>query len=166
VTSRLTPEAMALVGTTETGAFQVSRHDFQRWAEAVGDRNPLYFDVEYARAHGHPDVVMPPLFLSRALGVLRDLGTLRPDGIPWSIDDELGALPPRRMAGGEEWSFARHVYPGEAISWQRQLVDLTEKKGRLGTFVLITWRTTYTTDDGAVVAVNTATLLALDKEER
>ena len=51
----------------------VTQREFQRWAAAVGDRNPLYFDREYARAHGYPDLVMPPMYLQHVPAGVVDL---------------------------------------------------------------------------------------------
>lgn len=158
--SLLTSEALAMIGTSETGEVKIVKRDFQRWAAAAGDHNPLYFDVEVARAHGHRDVVMPPLFLSPRIEGVTHLDTLRADGIPNSMDHAM-PLPPRRMAGSEEWTFHASVYPGDLIEWRRELVNLEEKSGRSGPFVSITWVTTYTRAGGEVVAVNTNSLLAL-----
>lgn len=155
----LTPEATAMIGTSKTGSVEIVARDFQRWAAAAGDRNPLYFDAAVAKAHGHRDVVMPPLFLSPRLMSVSDLETLRPDGIPNSMDHAM-PLPPRRMAGSEEWEFHADVYPGDRITWRRELANLEEKTGRSGAFVSITWVTTYSRAD-QVVAVNTNSLLAL-----
>jgi len=69
----------ALIGTEVSRATgTVVKRDFQRWAAAVGDRNPLYFDEGYARAQGYRDVVMPPLFLSYVTAGVMDLAQLRP----------------------------------------------------------------------------------------
>ena len=48
--SLIPAEARARIGT-ETGRAQgrVVRQEFQRWAAAVKDRNPLYFDADFAR---------------------------------------------------------------------------------------------------------------------
>lgn len=158
--SLLTSEALAMIGASESGGVDIIARDFQRWAAAVGDRNRLYFDAEYARAHGHPDVVMPPLFLSTRLMSITDLDNLRPDGIPNSMDHAM-PLPPRRMAGSEEWNFHAPAYGGDVIHWRRELVDLEEKAGRSGPFVAITWVTTYRKAPDILVALNINSLLAL-----
>ncbi len=53
------------VAATATG--EVNRRDWQRWAAAVGDHNPLWFDPEYARAQGYRDIICPPLYLQYAI---------------------------------------------------------------------------------------------------
>ena len=155
----LTAEALAAVGTWEAGEIVIRRDEFQRWAAAAGDRNPLYFDVEFARAHGHPDVVMPGLFLSPNVGRIPVLDAMRPDGINASPYDDL-PLPPRRMAGGEEWEFYDHVYPDATIFWRKELAGLEEKHGSAGPFVVMTWITEYRGVDG-LVARHIHRLLAL-----
>jgi acyl dehydratase len=69
--------------TTPPALNEVERGAIRRFAEALGDGNPIYFDADYARASGMPNVVAPPTFplsfhtgsdLREALGVsLRSL---------------------------------------------------------------------------------------------
>ncbi|MEZ5223728.1 MAG: MaoC family dehydratase N-terminal domain-containing protein [Ilumatobacteraceae bacterium] len=152
-------EARSLVGTSERGTLRVTALDFQRWAAAIGDHNPLWFDPEHARSKGHPDVVMPPLFLSRGIGNVTRLDVLRPDGIPAGIDEQL-PLPSRRMAGEDAWEFRSWAHAGDELEWERVLVGLDEKQGRSGTFVSILWETTFR-NASDVVAINRQQLLAL-----
>ena len=58
----------------------ILRRDWQRWAYAVGDENPLYFDPDYARAAGYADVICPPLYVQYATLGAVPLWSLRPDG--------------------------------------------------------------------------------------
>ena len=49
--SLIDAESASRVGTVAASATgEVNRRDWQRWAAAVGDHNPLYFDPNYARA--------------------------------------------------------------------------------------------------------------------
>ncbi|MGI5349448.1 FAS1-like dehydratase domain-containing protein [Streptomyces sp. CA-250714] len=57
--------------------YEVGREKIREFAEAIGDDNPAYTDVEAARALGHPDVIAPPTFVfsvtfQEAAGVVRD----------------------------------------------------------------------------------------------
>src|SRR5690349_1714529 len=40
--------------------YEVSRELIRRFADAIGDANPAYRDVEAAKALGYPDVIAPP----------------------------------------------------------------------------------------------------------
>jgi acyl dehydratase len=44
--------------------YEVSRELIRRFADAIGDPNPAYRDVEAAKALGHPEVIAPPTFLT------------------------------------------------------------------------------------------------------
>ena len=107
-TSLIPDEARARIGSeTARATGRVVKQEFQRWAAAVKDRNPLYFDADFARAHGYRDVVMPPMYLSHVTLGVADLDALRPDGIPGGGGPNDLPLPntPRRMAGGESIAF-------------------------------------------------------------
>jgi acyl dehydratase len=45
-----------------TEPYEVSRVKIREFADAIGDRNPVYRDREAAKAAGHPDVIAPPTF--------------------------------------------------------------------------------------------------------
>ncbi|HEY7054698.1 MAG TPA: acyl dehydratase, partial [Mycobacterium sp.] len=48
--SLIDAESAARVGTVAaTASGEVNRRDWQRWAAAVGDHNPLWFDAGFAR---------------------------------------------------------------------------------------------------------------------
>jgi acyl dehydratase len=162
VTDLIPAEALAMIGTElehRTGV--VIRKEFQRWAAAVRDLNPLYFDPDFACQHGYRDVIMPPLFLPHVITGVADLDELRPDGIPAIAP--AGKVPlttPRRMAGGEDTTFAGPVYPDDAITAVRVLTGLAHKHGRSGEFVVLSWQVTYTNQDGAIVARTDGTTIA------
>ena len=42
--------------------YAIGREKVREFAAAVGETNPLYFDLDAARAAGHADVVAPPMF--------------------------------------------------------------------------------------------------------
>jgi acyl dehydratase len=161
----VTQAARQAVGTVVAeSSGTVVRRDFQRWAAAVADHNPLYFDDETARRHGYREAVAPPLYLQYVTSGVVALETLRPDGIPnGSGSASVVPLPgcTRWMAGGEHTSFFEPVYDGDRISSTRTITGVDEKHGRSGAFVLITSTIRYTRDaDGVVVAESTITTIA------
>lgn len=144
---------------------EVMARDFQRWAAAVGDLNPLYFDAEFARANGHRDVVMPPMFLPCVTSQPTFLDALRPDGtrkgrvamgpLPEDLD-----LPPRRMGGGDRRWFYRCVHPGDVITSRREITGIEEKAGKSGPLVVVTWETIDRTRDGDLVGRCVSSMIA------
>ena len=54
----------SIVGTEEPArTFDVERGRLRFFAKAIGETDPVYTDVEAARAAGHPDLPVPPTFL-------------------------------------------------------------------------------------------------------
>jgi acyl dehydratase len=160
--SLIDDESAARVGTViATAGGEVNRRDWQRWAAAVGDHNPLWFDGEYARAHGYRDVICPPMFLQCAVLEVTALGDLRPDGTTGAASGSL-AFPraPRRMAGGENIIFYLPAYHRDEIKMVRTLDSIVEKEGRSGRFVLVTLRGEYRNQDRDLVAEATTSIIA------
>jgi acyl dehydratase len=136
----------------------VIKKEFQRWAAAVGDLNPLYFDEQYARSAGHQDVVMPPLFLPRVMDGVWLPDQIRPDGIA----DEGGLkvlLGAKRVHGKAELEFNKSVYPGEIIRAEITLAGAEPKTGRSGKFIVVTWETVYINKHGLKVGKITDTMI-------
>lgn len=156
-------DAREFIGrVTNEASGTVVKKEFQRWAAAVKDRNPLYFDDEYAKAHGFREVVAPPLYVQYVTLGVANLDGLRPDGIPGGSGSGDIPLPkcPRRMAGGEDYTFYEPIYDGDVINAKRTVTDIQEKHGRSGAFVLVTSTTTYTRGDGTKVAEANASMIA------
>jgi acyl dehydratase len=160
--SLIDDESAARVGTVAaTATGEVNRRDWQRWASAVGDHNPLWFDPGYARAHGYQDVICPPLFLQYTILGVTTLDQLRPDGSSGAVSGSL-AFPraPRRMAGGESMTFHLPAYHRDEIEMVRTVESIIEKDGRSGKFVLVTWRTVYSNQRRELVAEATTSMIA------
>ena len=147
------------VAATATG--EANRRDWQRWAAAVDDHNPLWFEPEYARAQGYRDIICPPLFLQYAVLGVTTLDGLRPDGSSGAASGSL-AFPraPRRMAGGESTTFFGPAYHRDEIEMVRTIESIVEKQGRSGPFVLVTWRTVYRNQRRELVAEATTSMIA------
>jgi acyl dehydratase len=86
---------------------------------------PLYFNAEYARAHGHPGVVLDPLLvLCTVVGL--------------SVEDLSEAGGP--FLGVDDVRFHVPVYPGDTLTAHSTVLSLRESRKRAG-FGIVTWRT-------------------------
>lgn len=162
--SLIPPETQTLVGQllTEPTTVVIEARESQRYALAVGDENPVYFDEEAAKAAGHRTIVAPPTFVTHAVVPPRPNDRLRTDGL-WRTDDGVRLEVSRMMFGGEEWDFLEPVCVGDTITAETRLADLDQKEGSKGPFVRVVRETTFTrlddptgpghgTDAGTVVA--------------
>ncbi|MER7006071.1 MaoC family dehydratase N-terminal domain-containing protein [Dactylosporangium sp. NPDC000555] len=156
-------ETLALVGQEimRTSGVAVLREG-QRYAAAVRDANPLYHDDAYARRYGYRGAILPSLFLQYLVMGAYRLDELRKDGGAATGDAAGIPLPdcPRIMAGGVDWRFHLPVYDGDVVEHTRTLAGIEEKRGRSGSFVLLTSRNTYRRQDGELIAESTSRLIA------
>ncbi len=151
------PEAYDMIGKvlgTRSGV--VFEKEAQRFAAAVGDYNPIYFEDEAAKAQGYKGVVAPPMFLSQvAQGVTR-VDNLTTDGLAAGGNRRDVPLNVHRvMAGGEEIEFFEPIYPGDIITMETKVLAIEEKEGRSGRFVIVTRASDCTNQDGVLVGINT-----------
>jgi acyl dehydratase len=152
--SLIPPEAWQMVGEAlgEATTGTIYAKETQRFAHAVGDHNPIYFDEEAARAAGYEGLVCPPTYLGYATVGSEPLSQLRADGL-WKGGRQAIPLKVKRtMFGGEEWDFLLPVLVGDIVFAVSRVKSLEEKSGSSGRFVLITRETTYTNQRGETVA--------------
>jgi itaconyl-CoA hydratase len=111
---------------------------------------PLYFNAEYARAHGHPNVVVDPLLaLCTAVGL--------------SVEDLSEAGGP--FLGVEDVEFHRPIYPGDTLTAQSTVVSKRESESR-PTFGVVTWKTEGRNQRGELVLSYRRTNLVAKKGAR
>ncbi len=116
----------------------ITARDIAKFAHATGETDPMYFDVEAARAAGYRDVVAPPMFyllLRSEPYHLRPRDQLERDGSP---SEDIPALAlTRAMAGETELTFDGRFVAGDMVTCRKRLADLTEKQGRSGPLVFL-----------------------------
>ena len=115
-----------VIGKTFAPAtYAVGREKIREYARAVGETDPLYLDVETARAAGYADVVAPPMF-----AVVYSL----PAVWPALFDEEVGIDFARMVHGGQEFAWGPVVVAGDEITTTTSLKDVSERRGN-GFFV-------------------------------
>jgi acyl dehydratase len=157
--SLITEEARAMLGQPlgPPSSGEVLHKEIQRYAYAAGDDNPLYFDADYARAAGYAGTIAPPLFFDVPLREAVPLSELRTDGLAKASQAPVPLKVNRVMAGGQEVEFLQPIYPGDTLTAETRLVDITERTGRSGPLVLVVRETTYTNQHGEVVVKSRST---------
>jgi acyl dehydratase len=132
---------------------KINQRDMERFAVAVGDSNPLFFDHAFAREHGYPGAIAPPLYLSSVLGW--EPGppedSLRPDGTP---HDDAMAVPIRGlrvMGGGQELEFHQPVTAGMDVVMEFSVSQAELKQGRSGPLLVVQLQKRFLTTDGSPI---------------
>lgn len=130
----------------------ISATDIARYARAIGETDPVFFDSEAARAAGHADVVAPPYFpytIRMQAANLRDRGDLEPDGS--SSEDVPPVETSRAMAGETKIEMGVPIVAGDTITLKKEIIDLYEKSGRSGDLVFVVQAFTFTNQRGELV---------------
>jgi acyl dehydratase len=170
----VTEDIKALVGSkgpVETAAVPIDADMLRRFVQGVMEPDPAHWDEEVATIRfGEGGIPAPPLFpghaFRRAPGDPDPLDRLaeEPD---WdgAGGGGIGGLPmidlplKRILNGGTEAEFFQLARVGDTISSQAEYVEITEREGRSGTMVIVKVRTTYTNQDGDVLARVTNSLI-------
>ena len=139
-TNFLTEEmrAQAIGIASEPVGLDVEKGHVRRFAEAVGDANPLWSDEAAARMTRYGGIIAPPTFLRS----LRVELPQPPFEIPFT----------RVLDGGSEWEHFEPVRVGDRITAVVRIADIYERGGRMGTMLFVIAETTYTNQLGEVVA--------------
>ena len=100
--------------------YAVGREKVREYAHAVGETNPLYLNVEAARAAGYADVVAPPMFAVVYAG--RSI-------TPALFDPEVGIDFARMLHGGQEFRWGPVVVAGDEIATTTTVKDISARSG-------------------------------------
>lgn len=154
--SLLTAEIKAMVGEeAELPVLEeIGKTSIIRYAHAISDLNPLYFDEEYAKKTEFGGVIAPPTYIFDVVSADTETGD---DG----RDLTRIALPGFRVArGGNEYQFFEPVRPGDVISRKRKIIDVFERDSKkVGKIIFIVYDTTYTNQEGKLLSINRETLM-------
>ena len=135
----------------------IERGKVREFALAVGEDNPIYFDVEEARRAGLPDVVAPPTFsVTQIWQVSRE-----------EREERLGAnLDYGRVLHGEqEFTYKRLPFAGEVLKAEMRISKDFSKEGkRGGSMRFVTYETTFTDAQGDEVLRAYYTLIETAKD--
>jgi len=129
---------------------EVEKGAIKKYADAVDDRNPLYWDDEYARNSRYGSIIAPPGFIGWP--------THWTGGMPVRLkfSDEVGTVVAqagydRVLDGGTEFEFFYPVRPGDTLSALERVADIYERESKNGNMVFIIIDVTYTNQNGALV---------------
>ena len=129
----------------------VERGRLRFFAQATGQLDPVYSDVDAARAAGHRDLPVPPTFLCC-------LSMETPE--PFDYLDKLGIDPVTILHGEQAFEYLAPVYAGDTVTFSTVVTDIYEKKGGALEFIV---RTTDVTRDGETVAQLTMSAVVRNK---
>jgi N-terminal half of MaoC dehydratase len=151
----LTDELRAAIGSASpTWTYEVTTTSVRAFARGVGYTDPVYFDVDAARRAGYRSLPAPPTYLGTPIfipGRSHDTFTVPTEGQP-TVKHGLKGL----LDGGTETEYCGDICAGDTLTVMNRLENLEIRESKaLGKMLITTQRTTYTNQDGKVVAVQT-----------
>jgi len=154
---------------THTGEPVIAR-DIRRYALAVDDLNPIYFDENAAKQGKYGGLTAPLGYISWAVGVpgsekpAKDLGE---DGLATfvGVPDVPDAWALGWVRGGEEIEFIKPVYANDRVTVNGKIVDMSEKDGKSGKLIFVTSEFVYTNQNGETLAKHRVTMIATPRKE-
>jgi hypothetical protein len=161
-----------MTGEPVTSVMPLERDTLRRFAQAIIDADPTYFDDAHAATTKFGQVVAPPLYPVHAFrlppGSPDPLDALcrdpQADGSQGSMGLGFG-LPPvempyrRLLNGGNDIEFFRALCVGEKVVGHPRYVDVTLKQGRSGPMLVVTIETRFTTEAGEPLLTNRQSLI-------
>ena len=151
----LPEEVTKLVGKGgEVRVFEVEKEAIRRFADAVDDHNPLYWDEEYARNSRYGSIIAPPGFVSSPWFSRPKSGapSADPRGELRLALAKAGYTNPASVDAGIEYDFFRPVRAGDTIAISSTIKEIIEREGKTGKMAFIITETTYTNQNGDLVA--------------
>jgi acyl dehydratase len=132
---------------------EVEKGAIRRYADAVGDNNPLYYDEEYAKKTKYGGIIAPPGFfgwakrtISSSEGLIGLIGAMIEAGYAGILD------------GGMAYDFYLPIRVGDTLVGSPKVADIALKEGKTKMMIL-RFETSYTNQNGDLVAKSYQTLI-------
>ncbi|RJP70047.1 MAG: MaoC family dehydratase [Candidatus Abyssobacteria bacterium SURF_17] len=111
--------------TTPTCKMDVEKGHIRRFAQAIGDDNPLYYDEEYAKKSRYGGIIAPPTF---------------PTVFGFEGERVLSGLDinyARLLHGEQEYEYLKPIMAGDTIRFSTKITDVDVKEGKGGAMDII-----------------------------
>jgi len=138
---------------------EVEKGAVRRYAEAVGNDNPLHRDETYAAASRYAAITAPPGFFGWPLKPVKAT-TGHPD-IVLELQEALARAGfPRILDGGITYDFYLPVRAGDILIASVMIQDVSEKEGKSGRMMVCQFETSYLNKNADLVAKSRQTFIA------
>jgi acyl dehydratase len=131
----------------EPFSFQIERGKIKEFVMAIGDLNPIYYDVETARKMGYRDIPVPPTFPT-AIEMWGGLDFK-------TLIALLGLDPLKVLHGGQEYQYIGELYAGDSVTAFPKLISAFEKRN----LRFFTIGITYKNSNGELVLYSESTII-------
>ena len=143
----------SLIGKTgETRIMEVEKGAIRRYADAIDDENPLYWDEEYAKKSRYGGMIAQPGFFgwpTKFKGMaLLTFPKLLEEITPILAQEGYG----RTLDGGMEYDFILPIMAGDTLKATPKVISVTERETKTGKMIFLIIETTFINQKGELAA--------------
>lgn len=117
---------------------EVEKGAIRKFADAIGDPNPIYRDEEFAKTTRYGRIIAPPTF-SRTF----DYGEI--PGLKFKREG--------LIHGEQHFEYFRPIYAGDVLYCSTKLADAYEKEGKLGRMTFLVYEQKGVAETGETVFI-------------
>jgi acyl dehydratase len=147
-------------------ACEVEKGSIKRFADAVEETNPLYWDEKHAAKSRYGSIIAPPGFFGWPVNLPRGMTFQRPTDIsdpPEVAEGMRAALAKagywRVVDGGIEYEFFKPVLAGDMLTAKSIVKEIREREGKTGKMAFVIIETAYHNQKDEPVAIARATAI-------
>ncbi len=145
--SVVTDEMREAIGKeSKPTTMEVDKTGCRMFARAVGHTDLIFYDEEYAKSKGYRSIVAPPGFLGTQVYTPRGGDPTEAGGGGFSIPYK------RVLNGGTECEYFDTVCAGDVLTARSKISGFNEREGSMGPMLITSRETTFTNQDGQLVA--------------
>lgn len=149
----LTAEMQAMIGwESDPWPYEVTTTGIRAFARGVGYTDPVFYDIEAAKAAGYRNLPAPPTYLGTAVF------------IPGQNDDNLSIPPgsyppvphglPNILDAGTETEYFESICGGDTLNCVARLANMETKQSKaFGIMLVMSIEFDYTNQNGNIAAV-------------
>lgn len=150
----------------------VLARDIRRYALAIDDPNPIYYDEDTAKKGKYGGLIAPPGYVCWATqnaSIEKRVNDFIDDGFGGrgflAVPEIPNVWTLGWIRGGEEYEFYKPVRVGDWVSVKYKITDISEKLGKSGKLIFITTEHTYTNQNGDLLATHRVTMIGIPREK-
>ncbi len=128
----------------------IEKEPIRRFAEAIGDNNPVYHDEDYAKKCGYRSIIAPPGFNPSYSFQIKK-------GKTQEGQDPIRSKFTRGLNGGGEYESFHPIQAGDVISITHKISDIYERDGRMGKMVFVVSETIYRNEKAEILLIQRTT---------
>jgi len=148
-------EFRSLIGKTKvfTSPDELGRLSIRRFAVAVDDTSPVYFDEEYASTTCHRGTIAPPTMIFELNhNVEEELS--EENGGHVHFLHMLPSFKPSFIRGGNEYEFLQPARPDDRVTIKQEISRIYTKEAKAGLLTFVITKNTYSNQKGEALGIN------------